>query len=289
MENLRRLLDMARAEDLGAGDVTAALLPENLAAEGQFVAREPLVFCGGFFLHAIADAYDLGIRTNVAVADGERVEPGAELARWTGPARSVLSAERVALNFLQRLGGVATTTGRYVDAVAGTDAAILDTRKTTPGWRDLEKYAVRVGGGTNHRRGLHDAILIKDNHLAALARAGSDDALADIGRALADARRRLGPDGFVEIEVDTLVQLDKALTLPVDIVLLDNMPPGDLAEAVRRRDAAGLRGRVALEASGGITLETVAEVAAAGVDRISVGALTHSPAAVDIALDVRLS
>jgi len=286
LDNLQRLLELARAEDLGGGDVTGALLPEGLEARGRFVARRELVFCGGLFLHPVAEAYDARIATNVEVPDGRSVAAGSILAAWSGPAHAVLSAERVALNFLQRLSGIATMTARYVEAVRGTAAAILDTRKTTPGWRDLEKYAVRAGGGRNHRRGLYDAVLVKDNHLGVLARSGEADPLAALGGRLAEARRALGPEGFVEVEVDRLGQLDAALRLPVDVVLLDNMSPEELRRAVARRDAAGLRGRVALEASGGITLRNVRAVAEAGVERISVGALTHSVPAADIALDV---
>jgi len=288
-DNLLRLLAAAKDEDLGAGDVTGGLLPADLTAVARFVAREELVLCGGVFLPAVAEAYDAGIATELRVADGQAAAAGEVLARWSGPARGILAAERVALNFLQRLSGIATTTAKYVAAAAGTGAAILDTRKTTPGWRDLEKYAVRCGGGRNHRRGLYDAVLVKDNHLAALAVGGSPDAIAEIGRRLAEARPRLGPDGFVEVEVDTLAQLAKVLKLPVDFVLLDNMPPAELRRAVEMRDAAGLRGRVGLEASGGVGLEAIGQIAAAGVERISVGALTHSVRAADVALDVEFA
>ena len=241
-ENLQRLLALARAEDLGDGDVTRALLPPGARAAARFAAREALVFCGGALLGEIAAAYDDAIETALAAPDGERAQAGQTLARWTGPAGAILSAERVALNFLQRLSGVATATRRYVDAVAAAPARVYDTRKTTPGWRDLEKYAVRAGGGRNHRRGLFDAVLVKDNHLAALA-AEAGDAIAALGEKLGDVRSRLGPDGFVGIEVDTLAQLRSALALPVDLILLDNMAPADLARAVALRDEAGLRWR----------------------------------------------
>ena len=289
MDNLQRLLALAKAEDLGSGDVTGELLSADLRAEARFVARQELVFCGGMMLCAIAGAYDSAIATDVAVGDGASVAAGAELARWRGPARGILAAERVALNFIQRLSGIATMTRRYVDAAAGTGAVILDTRKTTPGWRDLEKYAVRCGGGANHRRGLYDAILVKDKHLGVLARGGSADPIGEIAARLADARRRLGPDGFVEMEVDTLEQFAATLKLPLDVILLDNMAPEQMVRAVAIRDAAGLRGRVQIEASGGITLANVAAIAACGVERISVGALTHSVSAVDIGLDVELT
>jgi nicotinate-nucleotide pyrophosphorylase (carboxylating) len=199
-----------------------------------------------------------------------------------------MSAERVALNFLQRLGGVATTTREYVDAVRGTGAEVFDTRKTTPGWRELEKYAVRVGGGKNHRRGLYDAVLIKDNHLAVLAKAEGQDPVTAVGRELERVRPFLGENAFIELEVDTLEQFQSALALPVDIILLDNMTLDDLRRAVAMRDKAGLKGRVELEASGGVTLGSVRAVAETGVERIAVGALTHSAGAVDIALDIDL-
>jgi len=289
VENLRQLLALAKAEDLGGGDVTSALLPAGARAAGRFVARQDLVLCGGALLGEIAAAYGSEIATDVLSADGERVAAGQALAAWSGPAAEVLAAERVALNFLQRLSGVATLTRTYVDAVADTPAAIYDTRKTTPGWRALAKYAVRAGGGCNHRMGLYDAVLVKDNHLAAMALAGAADPIAALADKLAAARAHLPKGGFIEIEVDTLDQLAPALRLAVDVILLDNMSPEHLAEAVRLRDAAGLAGRVALEASGRVTLENVREVAATGVERIAVGAITHSATAVDISLDIELT
>lgn len=285
-ENLRRLIALAKAEDLGGGDVTGGLVPAEAGARGRFVCREEIVFCGGTFLGEIAAAYDEAIDTVVPVGDGERAVAGEVLAEWSGPARSILAAERVALNFLQRLSGVATTTRRYVEATAGTGAAIYDTRKTVPGWRALDKYAVRAGGGHNHRRGLYDAVLLKDNHRALMSsepHATLPDRLAEELRAAAD---RLGPDGFVEIEAETLEEVSSALALPVDVILLDNMPADRLRAAVAIRDEAGLRGKVALEASGGVTLADVREIAQTGVERIAVGAVTHSAPAVDIALEL---
>lgn len=279
---------MARREDLGDGDITCELLGAEIEATGRFVAREAMVFCGGVLLGDIAAGYDERIRTELKVEDGREVAGGRTLAAWRGPARAILSGERVALNFIQRLSGVATITRRYAGAIAGTGAEVFDTRKTTPGWRDLEKYAVRVGGGRNHRRGLYDAVLVKDNHLAVLAATGAKDPIAAVGRELDRIRAKLGEDGFVALEVDTQEQLDAALKLPVDIILLDNFLHEQLREAVARRDRRGLRGRVALEASGGITLDNVRKVAETGVERISVGALTHSPGAVDIAMDIEL-
>ena len=289
-DNLAALLAMAKAEDFPEGyDVTGALLPATATATGQFVAREPLIVCGVSFLAEIGAAYDGQITTELLVADGDKVQPGDVLAKWSGPAASVFSAERVALNFVQHLSGIATLTGQYVAATEGSAAEIYDTRKTTPGWRVLEKYAVRCGGGRNHRMGLHDAVLVKDNHLAALAGAGEDRPLAALAGPLLAAREGLADDGFVEVEVDTLQQFETALTLPVDVILLDNFTPEATATAVARRDAAGLSDRIALEASGGVTLEAVRAVAATGVERIAVGAITHSAAAVDIGLDVEVN
>ena len=284
--NLQRLVAMARQEDLGGGDVTGVVVPAGAEVRGRFVAREPLVACGVGMLGAIAGAYDSGIETDVRVSDGTGVAADEALAEWRGPARAVLAAERVALNFLQRLCGVATVTAAYVEAVAGTAAGIYDTRKTIPGWRQLDKYAVRVGGGRNHRMGLYDAVLVKDNHLAILAAGGWADPLAEAGRRLAGVRGRLAAGGFVEVEVDGLEQLEAALALDVDVILLDNMGPEALRQAVRMRDAAGAAGRIELEASGGITLANVRAAAEAGVERIAIGALTHSVRAADIALDI---
>jgi nicotinate-nucleotide pyrophosphorylase (carboxylating) len=278
------LLRIAQQEDLGGGDVTSDLLSADARTSGAFVARQSLVFCGGVFLSRIAEAYGRDIHTEVIAREGQAVLAGEKIAQWRGPSRQVLPAERVALNFLQRLSGVATLTRRYVDAVAHTTAKIYDTRKTTPGWRDLEKYAVRAGGGWNHRRGLYDAVLVKDNHLSAAAGAGGDP-IAAMQQALDRVRGKLGPDGFIEVEVDTLEQLAQALKLAPDVILLDNMTCDELRRAVAMRDEAGKS--VALEASGGVTLETVASVAETGVERIAIGAITHSATAVDIGLDDR--
>jgi nicotinate-nucleotide pyrophosphorylase (carboxylating) len=276
----RALVNLALSEDLGtAGDVTSeAIIPENQEGRGVFVARATGVLAGlpaaGIVLAAISSR----LTFQPLVEDGTTVRPGDRLAIASGPLRALLAAERTALNFLQRLSGIATRTRQFVAAVSGTRAQILDTRKTTPGWRLLEKYAVRCGGGHNHRIGLYDGILIKDNHLAALGGRPKT-----ISRAVAAARARLGNTMPLEVEVDNLDQLEEALACRPDMVLLDNMNPDQLREAVRCRDQAGPG--VLLEASGGVTLETVAAIAAAGVDRISVGGLTHSAVALDIALD----
>lgn len=287
-ENLWRVLELARDEDLGGGDLTSSILPVGLHATARFVARHSMIFCGGAMLEPIAVKYDGSIRTKLLVNEGRHAEAGDSLAQWDGPAGGILAAERVALNFLQRLTGIATATREYVDAVDGTGAAIYDTRKTTPGWRHLEKYAVRAGGGYSYRKGLYDAVLVKDNHLAIMARAEGQDPLAAAARELERIRPYLPDGSSIELEVDNLDQLARALKLDVDIILLDNMSVENLAKAVDMRDKAGLVGRVELEASGGITLANVRAVAQTGVDRISVGALTHSVEAADIALDIEV-
>lgn len=288
-DNLWRLLEMAREEDLGSsGDITSAILPSAVQAHAQFRARQNLVACGMALLETIAVAYDGQIHTSLKVNEGDCVAKGAVLAEWTGPAKSIMAAERVALNFLQRLSGVATTTREFVVAVEGTPAEIYDTRKTTPGWRDLEKYAVRVGGGKNHRMGLYDAVLIKDNHLAILAKAEGQDPISAVGRELERLQPYLADNAFIELEVDTLEQFAEALKLPVDIVLLDNMNLDQLRQAVAMRKAAGLQKRLGLEASGGVTMASVHAIATTGVERIAIGALTHSAGSVDIALDIEI-
>ena len=273
----RTLVALALAEDLGtAGDVTSlATIPADATGRAAFVARKPGVVAGLHLIPLVAGEVDPTLHVELLAEDGATVVRGDRLATIAGPLRALLAAERTALNFVQRLSGVATLTRQYADAVAGTRAQVLDTRKTTPGWRLLEKFAVRMGGGTNHRVGLYDAILIKDNHLAGLG--------ADAVRRAVAASRQHAPGLPVEIEVDTLDQLDEALAVRADIVLLDNLPADSLREAVRRRDAVSPGTR--LEASGGVTLNAIRGLAEAGVDRISVGALTHSAPALDIGLD----
>lgn len=288
-ENLWQLLGMARDEDLGSGDVTSSILPGDIQAHARFRARQTMVVCGAALLESIAMSYDGQIQTVIQVHEGQEVAKGEVLATWSGPAKHIMAAERVALNFLQKLSAVATTTRQYVNAIAGTGAEVYDTRKTTPGWRELEKYAVRVGGGKNHRKGLYDAVLVKDNHLAVLAKAEGQDPILAAGRELERLRPYLGSHAFIELEVDSLEQCQRALGLSgVDIILLDNMTSEQLSQAVAMRNAAGLRGQVELEASGGITLANIREVAATGVERIAIGAITHSAGSVDIALDIDL-
>jgi nicotinate-nucleotide pyrophosphorylase (carboxylating) len=276
----RRLVELAVVEDLGTtGDRTSlALIPADKTAQAAFVARTVGVVAGLPAAAMVCEAVDSHLTFTPHIADGAPVARGTVLATVSGPLRSILVAERTALNFLQRLSGVASLSRKFVDAAAGFKAKLLDTRKTTPGWRLLEKYAVRMGGGANHRVGLYDGILIKDNHLAGLG--------GDVREAVERARAYPGNAGLpVEVEVDTLEQLDVALAAQADIVLLDNMPPQTMRQAVARRDAVSPD--TLLEASGGVNLNTVRDTAATGVDRISVGALTHSATALDVALDYR--
>ena len=274
-----RLIGAALAEDVGSGDLTSEVcLPKGLAAAASVVARQTGVTAGLWLLSMVYRELDEGVRVELAAADGESVSPGQTLAEVTGRAGSLLAGERTVLNFLQRLSGIATLTAAFIEAVQGTRAVICDTRKTTPGWRRLEKYAVRCGGGTNHRMGLYDEVLIKDNHLA-LAGKG-------IAQTVTQARDRAGSKIKIEVEVDTLEQLRGVLALPVDRILLDNMSPEQLRQAVAMRDAAPRQQAPLLEASGGVTLASVRQIAASGVDRISVGALTHSASALDIGMDM---
>lgn len=274
-----RLIEWALEEDLdGAADLTCqALIRPEEQATVLVVARQPGVLAGVPVARMVFERLDPAARWETRVEDGTRLTPGAVVASVSGPLRSLLTGERTALNFLTALGGVATLTRRFVDAVQGTRAKILDTRKTWPGWRALQKYAVRAGGGTNHRLGLYDGILIKDNHLAAWTESAS------IADALRAARKSAPPGVTVEVEVDTLDQLRDALTGRPDIVLLDNMEPKTLRQAVQLRDQ--LAPGVPLEASGGVTLDTIAAIAQTGVERISIGALTHSAPALDLAFD----
>ncbi len=278
---MQRAVSEALVEDLGlAGDITTdATVPMAARARAVFAARKPGVISGLAVAAEAFRALDASVSFVAEVEDGERVDVGARVATIQGSARAILTGERVALNFMGRMSGIATLTARYVEAVAGTRAMIVDTRKTTPGLRAFEKYAVRCGGGMNHRVGLFDAILIKDNHIVA---AGG------LAAAIEAARARAGHLVKIEVEVDTLAQLDEVLRLSgvraserrVDVVLLDNMTPALLHEAVTR-----VGGRMLTEASGGVNLDTVRAIAGSGVDLISVGALTHSAPVLDLGLD----
>mgnify|MGYP001627034915 CR=1 FL=1 len=268
--------DVARAlaEDVGQGDLTAALVPPGQRVRARVIARDGAVVCGRPWVEAALRALDPTARWDWRVEEGGRVEPGAVMFQVEADARALLSAERTMLNFLQTLSAVATVTRRFVDAVAGTRARICDTRKTLPGLRVAQKYAVRVGGGLNHRMGLHDAILIKENHIAA---AGG------VAEALRRAQQLAPQALFVQIEVETLAQLQEALDAGARLILLDNMDLPMLREAVRRNDAHPGGGAV-LEISGGVTLANVRALAETGVDRISVGALTKDIQAVDLSM-----
>jgi nicotinate-nucleotide pyrophosphorylase (carboxylating) len=276
LEIIRRAL----AEDVGAGDVTTlATVPADAVAGALMVAREPLVVCGLPVAEAVFKEVSQKIEIERQAEDGARANRGQTLLRLRGPAGAMLTAERVALNFVQRLSGIATLTARFVEAVAGTRARILDTRKTTPGLRQLEKYAVTCGGGTNHRAGLFDRVLIKDNHLASLRLEPPNAIEAAVRRA-----RAKYPKLELEVEADTLEQVEQALLAGADVILLDNMSNEDLRAAVWL-----VNGRAQTEASGGVSLSSVRAIAETGVDFISVGALTHSARAVDIALDFETS
>jgi nicotinate-nucleotide pyrophosphorylase (carboxylating) len=275
-DEIRQAVRLALAEDVGAGDVTTiATIPETTSAIAVMKAREPLVVAGLALAEAAFRELSPAVTVTLAAADGQALRGGEELLRVTGPARPILTAERVALNFVQRLSGIATLTSQFVDAVKGTSAKILDTRKTTPGLRRLEKYAVTCGGGQNLRLGLFDMVLIKDNHLAALRGALPNPVAA----AVRHARERF-PALKVEVEADTLEQVEQAAAADADFILLDNMTLIQLRLAVQQ-----IRGRARTEASGGVNLASVHAIAATGVDFISVGALTHSARAVDIGLD----
>lgn len=273
---LLKAVKTALAEDVGAGDATSdATIPGSLRDTAQMVVRESMTLAGQKLAELAFNQVDSAVRVQPLAADGDRLERGARIMSISGPARALLTAERVALNFVQRLSGVATATARYVKAVKHTKVRILDTRKTTPGWRRLEKYAVACGGGTNHRIGLFDLIMIKDNHLAALREAKPNAVAAAVARS-----REKFPELKVEVEADHLRQVEQAVEAGADIILLDNMSLEDLRAAVELVD-----GRAQTEASGGVTLDTVSAIAETGVDFISVGAITHSVRAVDIGLD----
>jgi nicotinate-nucleotide pyrophosphorylase (carboxylating) len=280
-----KLIRTALREDIGTGDVTGRIaVPADAKFRGRFIANCEGVLCGMSVARMVFKEVSPAVRLRPLVKEGGRFRRGGVLGTLHGPARAVLAAERTALNFLQRLSGVATLTARYVDAVRGTGAAVYDTRKTTPGFRELEKYAVRTGGGSNHRMGLYDQVLFKDNHISAAAGERKE---AEVIEDLVQRARREAPGMTVEIEVEDLAGLKAAFRAGADIVMLDNFTP-----AAVRRAAGWVRAEVrhigrrppVLEASGGITLSNVRRYAEAGADRVSVGALTHSAPAADISL-----
>lgn len=263
----------ALAEDVGPGDLTTRLcVPADAYAVGTIIAKQPGIHSGLYVAEEVFRQLDEGVVFEAFVAEGEAIEVGTVLARLVGPARPMLTGERVALNFLQHLCGVATLTNAYVKAIEATDCLLLDTRKTTPGLRALEKAAVRAGGGYNHRFALFDGLLIKDNHIRA---AGG------IAEAIAAARRGIHPGLRIEVEAQTFEEIEEALEAGADIILLDNFTAEQVAEAVRR-----IKGRAKVEASGGITLENIRAYAEAGVDFVSAGALTHSAPALDLSLEL---
>jgi nicotinate-nucleotide pyrophosphorylase (carboxylating) len=276
------IIALALREDVGSGDITVdALVPKSLKGVGRIQAKEKGILGGIGAGVRTFTLVDPDVTIERALSDGDALAPGDEILVVRGRAASLLKAERTALNFLQRLSGVATLTRRFVEAVDGTSADILDTRKTTPGMRLLEKEAVRAGGGTNHRMGLYDMVLIKDNHLEIQ---GAKDEVEAVKKALDRARAAVPPGIQIEVEVRTAEAAVAAAQAGADMILLDNMTPAEIGRTVNAIGAAVGRDRPRLEASGGITLENVRTVAEAGVDRISVGALTHSAEALDIAM-----
>ena len=279
-QEIERAVSAALTEDIGSGDVTSlATVPATANFTVVMRAREPMVVAGLAFAETAFRSLSSRVRIKRLTRDGLSLKAGAALLQITGPARAILSAERVALNFVQRLSGVATLTAQYVAAIKGTRARILDTRKTTPGWRRFEKYAVACGGGRNHRVGLFDMVLIKDNHLAALRDAKPNEVVAAVSRA-----REKFPRLKIEVEADTLQQVKQAVDAGADVILLDNMSLATLRRAVKL-----VGGRAKTEASGGVNLKTVRAISQTGVDFISVGALTHSARAVDIGLDFEIA
>jgi nicotinate-nucleotide pyrophosphorylase (carboxylating) len=278
-EAVDRIVRMALLEDAPWGDITSqTLIPAEAQCTAELVAREEGVLSGEDIFVAAMGVTDLSITTHFIVSDGRRFQKGSVLAKLQGPARAVLQAERVALNFVQRMSGIATLTARYVAEVEGTKARIVDTRKTTPGLRLFERYAVRCGGGHNHRFSLSDALLAKDNHLAVLTAGGT----RNLTEALLSVRAGLPHTTHVEVEVDRTDQIEAVLAANVDTIMLDNFTTDELRAGVQQ-----IAGKALVEASGGITLERIREIAATGVDIISVGALTHSVRSLDLGLDIQ--
>lgn len=270
---VRQLLELALSEDIGIGDITSdAIIPKDRVATGIIISKDTGLVAGLEVVELLLSMVDSQLTLTPMLSDGDKIEPGVEIGKIYGPASSMLQAERTALNFLRRLSGIATLTSKYVQAVADYPVKIIDTRKTTPGWRILEKYAVRVGGGYNHRFGLYDAVLIKDNHIAL---AGS------ITKAIEMARARIPHTMKIEVETESIQQVSEALKAKADIIMLDNMTLDEMKEAIKL-----IGGRVPVEASGNVRLNTVKLIAATGVNLISVGALTHSAPALDISIDI---
>ena len=274
------VIALALAEDVPFGDLTTdAFVPEHAQAQAELRAREPGVFSGGQVFTRAMQAVDGDVDVDLAVSDGAQFRAGDLLAQVRGPARGILTCERIALNLVQRMSGIATVTAEFVAAVQSTGVRITDTRKTTPGLRTLERYAVRCGGGRNHRFSLSDAVMAKDNHLAAVAAEG-----IGLAEAIRAAKARLPHTAHIEVEVDRLAQIPSALEGGAETIMVDNFSPEDMVQAVEL-----IAGRALVEASGGVSLETVGAIARTGVDVISVGALTHSARALDLGLDFQVS
>ena len=289
-EEIKDIVQLAIKEDIGTGDITSEIfIPEGSASDGILIAKEAGVIAGLPIAGYVLSQIDKDLIFTVNIEDGSRVEKGTVIASVKGLTLSVLSAERLVLNFLQRLSGIATETYKFAEKIKGYKTQILDTRKTTPGWRYLEKYAVKTGGGGNHRMGLYDQILIKDNHLKIME---SEKERGDIGRLVKKAREQIADGVLIEVEVEDLFQIKDVMDAGVDIILFDNMAPSKINEAVEmvkeieNSRGAGTGRTILTEASGNITVENVEEYAKAGVDRISVGMITHSARALDISFDI---
>jgi len=289
-EKMKDIVQLAIREDIGTGDITSRIfIPGGSESDGILIAKETGIIAGLPVAGYVLSQIDKDLLFTVNIEDGSRVEKGSVIASVKGLTLSLLSAERVVLNFLQRLSGIATATNKFTEKIKGYKTQILDTRKTTPGWRYLEKYAVKIGGGANHRMGLYDQILIKDNHLKIME---SEKENGDIGRLVKKAREQIANEVLIEVEVEDLYQIKDVVDAGIDIILFDNMVPSKINEAVRMvKELENSRGTgtgraVLTEASGNITIKNVEEYAKTGVDRISIGAITHSTRALDISFDI---
>jgi nicotinate-nucleotide pyrophosphorylase (carboxylating) len=289
-EEIKDIVQLAIKEDIGTGDITSKIfIPEGSESDGILIAKETGIIAGLPVVGYVLSQIDEDLLFTVNIEDGSRVEKGSVIASVKGSTLSLLSAERLVLNFLQRLSGIATTTNKFAGRVKGYKTQILDTRKTAPGWRYLEKYAVKIGGGVNHRMGLYDQILIKDNHLKIME---SEKENGDISSLVKKARKQIANELLIEVEVEDLCQIKNMVDAGVDIILFDNMAPSKINEAVKmvkefeNSSDAGTGRAILTEASGNITIENVEEYARAGVDRISVGMITHSARALDISFDI---
>ena len=290
LEKIRDIVQLAIKEDIGAGDITSKIfIPDGSETKGMLIAKEAGIVAGLPVAGYVLSQIDENLIFTSNIEDGSRVKKGTIIGSVKGLTLSLLSAERLVLNFLQRLSGIATATNRFAEKIKGYRTQIMDTRKTAPGWRYLEKYAVRVGGGINHRMGLYDQILIKDNHLKAM---GSEKENGTISRLVRKAREQIENGMLIEVEVEDLCQIKDVVDAGVDIILFDNMEPSKIREAVdivreiEKNQDAGTGKAILTEASGNITIENVEEYADAGVDRISVGAITHSARVLDISFDI---